>query len=101
MNMNFLQARKKIRGASFFIPFTVYFVVFFILSLIAYKLLDQDQVDNYTAYTDIFGLLLKVAIAFCAVLISIALLTVLISYFYFIYHKRKKNVAFKISTDNK
>jgi hypothetical protein len=99
--MNFLKARDKIRQLSFFIPFTVYFVVFFIASFIAYKVPDQDQVDNYTSYSDIFGLLLKVAIAFCTVLISIAFLTVLISYVHFLYHKRRKGIEFKISSDFK
>jgi hypothetical protein len=43
--------------------------------------------------------LLKVAFAFCAAIITVAFLSVLISYFYFIYQKRKDGIVFQVSTD--
>ncbi|MCW3109655.1 MAG: hypothetical protein JWQ09_4161, partial [Segetibacter sp.] len=99
--MNFSQTRDKIRRAAFYIPFTVYFVVFSIAALISYKMLGHNQIDAESSYTDIFGLLLKVALAFCVAIIAVAFLSVLVSYLYFIYQKRKKGVHFQVSTDIK
>jgi hypothetical protein len=99
MSMNFSQTRDKIKRASFYIPFTVYFVVFSIAALISFRLLGNNEINAVSSYSDIFGLLLKVAFAFCAAIITVAFLSVLISYFYFIYQKRKDGIVFQVSTD--
>jgi hypothetical protein len=99
--MNFSQTRDKIRRASFYIPFTVYFVVFSIAALISFRMLGNNEINANSSYADIFGLLLKVALAFCAAIISVAFLSVLASYLYFIYQKRKNGVRFQVSTDFK
>src|SRR3954468_9335873 len=101
MIMNFSAIRDKIKHTGFYIPFTVYFVVFFIASLLAYKWLGQDQLHADSSYSDIFGLLLKVAFAFCASIITVAFLSVFTSYLYFIYQKKKTGIQFQLSTDNK
>jgi cbb3-type cytochrome oxidase subunit 3 len=101
MNMNFFHARDKIRRASFYIPFTVYFVAFFVAAFIAFRAASNNEIDTYSSYSDIFSLLLKVAIAFCGAIILIAFLSVLVSYLYFIYHKKKKGIYFEIATEIK
>ncbi len=101
MSINFLQARDKIKQASFYIPFTVYFAVFAIAAFVAYNMLGHREINADSSYSDIFALLLKVALGFCAAIISVAFLSVLISYLYFIYQKRKKGVQFRVSTNLK
>ena len=101
MEMNFLKAKDKVTQASFYIPFTIYFVVFSVVTLIAFRMLGHQEIDPDSSYSDIFGLLIKVALGFCAAIISIAFLSVLISYLYFIYQKRKKGVHFQVQTDVK
>jgi hypothetical protein len=99
MSMNFSETRDKFRRASFYIPFTVYFVVFTIAALISYKVLRHNQIDADSSYADIFGLLFKVAFAFCASIIAVAFLSVIVSYLLFVYQKRKKGIHFQVSTD--
>lgn len=101
MKIHFSQTRDKIRNASFYFPFTAYFVVFSIAAFIGLKMLGNHEIDSTSSYSDIFGLLLKVAIAFCVAIITVAFLSVFISYLYFIYYKRKKGIYFQISTDVK
>src|SRR4051812_29412274 len=99
MNMNFSQTRDKIKQGAFYIPFTIYFFVFAVAALIAFNMLGQHDLDATSSYSDIFGLLLKVALAFCVAIISIAFLSVFVSYLHFIYQKRKKRVYFQVATD--
>ncbi|MDQ6814867.1 MAG: hypothetical protein M3040_14120 [Bacteroidota bacterium] len=99
--MKFLRANDQLRRTSFYFPFTIYFVVFALAAFIAYKALGHNEIDAVTSYSDIFGLLLKVALAFCVAIISIAFLSVLFSYLYFIYNKRKGGIDFAVSTDLK
>ncbi|HSU50179.1 MAG TPA: DUF58 domain-containing protein [Segetibacter sp.] len=101
MKINFSKTRDKIRNVSFYIPFTVYFVVFSVAVFIALKMLGNHEIDSTSSYSDIFELLLKVAIAFCAAIITVAFLSVFVSYLYFIYHKRKNGIHFDVSTDTK
>lgn len=99
--MKFLQAKDKLRRAGFYIPFTVYFAAFFITAFILFRMLGHNEIDSDSSYADIFGLLLKVAFAFCTAIISVAFLSVLVAYLYFLYQKRKKGILFKVSTDLK
>lgn len=99
--MSFSTTRDKITNASFYIPVTVYFVVFLIVSLAAYKMLGNQQIDAVSSYSNIFSLLLRVALAFCAAIVSIAFLSVFVSYLYFILRKKKKGIEFTVSTDLK
>lgn len=99
--MNFLRTANRIKHAAFYIPFTIYFVVFAITAFFGWKLLNNDQINAVSSFVDIFKLLLTVALAFTVAIISVAFLPVLISYIYFIYKKRKTGIVFKIATDVK
>jgi len=99
--MNFSQTRDKIKQTAFYIPFTVYFVVFSVAAFIAFKMLGNNTIDADSSFADIFGLLLKVALWFCAAILSIAFLSVLVSYIYFIYKKRRSGIRFQVATDLK
>ncbi|HEX8460827.1 MAG TPA: DUF58 domain-containing protein [Segetibacter sp.] len=101
MKINFLQTRNKIKQAGFYIPFTIYFVVFAVAAFIGGKMLGQNEIHAESSFTDIFTLLLKVATWFCVVIISIALLSVLTSFLFFLYKKKKEGIKFNISTDVK
>ncbi|HEX8677843.1 MAG TPA: DUF58 domain-containing protein, partial [Segetibacter sp.] len=99
--MNFSRTTDKIKQAAFYIPFTIYFVVFAIAAIIGFKMLDNDQINAYSSFADIFRLLLKVALGFTVAIISIAFIPVLVSFIYFRYQQRKKGIRFDISTDVK
>ena len=101
MSMNFSRTTDKIKQAAFYIPFTIYFVVFAIAAIIGFKMLDNDQINAYSSFADIFRLLLKVALGFTVAIISIAFIPVLVSFIYFRYQQRKKGIRFDISTDVK
>src|SRR4051794_20511734 len=101
MNMNFSRTRDKIKHAAFYIPFTIYFVVFAIAAFIGFKMLGNNEIDADSSFTDIFQLLLKVAMAFTIAIILVAFIPVLISLVYFKYKQRKTGVRFEISTDIK
>ncbi|HLL42588.1 MAG TPA: DUF58 domain-containing protein, partial [Segetibacter sp.] len=99
--MNFSRTTDKIKQAAFYIPFTIYFVVFAIAAIIGFKMLDNDQINAYSSFADIFRLLLKVALGFTVAIISIAFIPVLVSFIYYKYQQRKKGIRFDISTDVK
>jgi len=101
MNINFEQIREKIKQSGFYIPFTIYFVVFAATAFIGNKLLTQNEINADSSFADIFTLLLKVALWFCVAIILIALLTVLKSFGFFLYKKRKAGIRFDIATDLK
>jgi hypothetical protein len=99
--MNFPGTTDKIKQAAFYIPFTIYFVVFAVAAFIGFKMLGNNELNVDTAYSDIFQLLLKVALGFTVAIIVIAFIPVLISFIYFKYQQRKKGINFAISTDVK
>ena len=101
MSMNFSRTADRIKQAAFYIPFTIYFVVFAIAAIIGFKMLDNDQINAYSSFADIFRLLLKVALGFTVAIISIAFIPVLVSFIYYKYQQRKKGIRFDISTDVK
>ena len=101
MSTNFLRTTDKIKHSAFYIPFTIYFVVFAIAAFIGFKMLDNDEINAYSSFADIFRLLLKVALGFSVAIILIAFLPVLISFIYFKYKQKKTGIRFDISTDVK
>ena len=101
MSMNFSRTTDKIKQAAFYIPFTIYFVVFAIAAIIGFKMLDNDQINAYSSFADIFRLLLRVALGFTVAIISIAVIPVLVSFIHYKYQQRKKGIRFDISTDVK
>ena len=99
MKTPFYYPTAKIKKAAFYLPVTVYFVVFVIVATIAKSWLTKMEGDQDSSYSDIFHLLLTVALSFSAVILVVALVSVLISYLFFIYQKRKNSIQFKISTN--
>jgi hypothetical protein len=99
MNMTFSSTIDKIKRTGFYIPFTIYFVVFAVAVIFSRNLLNNNEINANSSYADIFQLLLKIALWFTTAIISIALLTVLTSWLYFLVKKRETGINFKISTD--
>jgi len=99
--MNASKTTDKIKQAAFYIPFTIYFVVFAVAAFIGFKMLGSNQINADSSFVDIFQLLLKVALVFTAAIISVAFIPVLISFIYFEYKQRKTGIRFDISTDVK
>ncbi len=93
--------RNRLREAAFYIPFTLYFFLFVVAASAAWKYLNNKPYDSFSAFADIFALLLKVAFFFGLILLATALVSVLISVFYFLYKRRKNSIDFKLSTDLK
>ncbi len=101
MNTKILRWGNKIKQAGFYIPFTVYFFVFVIAAAFSWRALHSDTIKADTAFADIYTLLLNVALWFCLVIVSLALLSVVVSFIFFLYYKRKKGIDFRIGTDLK
>ena len=99
MKKNFTGIKNTIKQSTFYIPFTGYFVAFVIASVVGYKMLGNNNIEADTAFSDIFTVLLKVAFTFSVAIISVALLSVLISYFYYLHQKKKTGIRFEIATD--
>jgi hypothetical protein len=89
---------KRLQRISFFIPVTWYFLGFAVIAVIAWRWLSGKDLVPNTAYTDIFTLLLKVALAFVAAAIIIALASAFVSWLYFYLKNKKHAVVFKIET---
>src|SRR5687767_9785990 len=90
--------RNKLKQIGFYIPITFYFLVFVVVATLAYKVLKGNLNENVTAFVDIFLLLLKVAVWFGAIVITLSFLSVLTSYLFFLW-KERKGVDFKLSTN--
>jgi hypothetical protein len=90
--------RNSLRRTGFYIPFTLYFFVFVVTATLVRKLLSNSNYGRDTAFEDIFDLLLRVAVLFGAIVITLSFLTVLISFLFHCY-KDKNGIVFKISTD--
>ena len=96
--MNYTGLKNQLRQASFYIPFTRYFLAFAVAAVLAFFWLNVQPPPPGSGYANILLLLLKVATSFAASLIIIALITVLIPYVYFLFHKRRKHVLFSVDT---
>ncbi len=98
------KAYKNIRNffqpAVFFIPFTLYFILFTAALLLAQRWLAQKQKTPGTSFADIFSLLLKVAFWFVLIIILLAFLLVVISFLLFLWKKQKNNINFSIASSD-
>jgi hypothetical protein len=90
--------RKGFQLSGFFIPFTWYCFLFLAAGWIGYHWLQSKPKTPDSAYNDIFPLLIKVAIWFCAAIFMIAFLSAFISFLFFLWNKRKKKIEFNIET---
>src|SRR6476660_1382110 len=97
MSKQIKDIRQVVRLVGFYIPFTLYFILFAAGCWIAYTSLQQQPVIPDTSYSDIFPLLIRIAVLFAAVLVALAFITVIISYLFFII-KKNKGIDFKIET---
>jgi hypothetical protein len=101
MNTKILRWGNKIKQTGFYIPFTVYFFVFVIAAAFSWRELHSGTIQGDTAFADIYTLLLDVAFWFCLVIVSLALLSVVVSFIFFLYFKREEGIEFRIATDLK
>ncbi len=101
MKFSINRTANRIKQVAFFIPITIYFVVFSIALIAVYKFLENNQQETGSSFSDIFNLLFTVATWFTSVMVLISLLSVIVSYAHFLYFRRKKGIVFNISTDIK
>ncbi len=78
-------------------PFTLYFLIFASAGVFAYQWLKSKASVPDSAYKDIFSLLFLVVIWFSVIILCFALLSVLISFFYFKWKQKKHGIDFRIS----
>jgi hypothetical protein len=101
MKSNLLVVKNKIKLVGYYVPFTLYFVLFLAGALLVGRLLGNNEIKADSSFSDIFTLLIKVAAWFSVIIIAVAFLTVFISSLYFFSRKRKGGVSFKVETDAK
>jgi len=89
------QVFKKI---SYFIPFTVYFILFTAILFGGNVWLNKLSKLPDSAYKDIFRLLLTIALFFSAAILLFGLITVLISFIYFKWKQKKGLLQLDLKT---
>lgn len=97
MSRHIKNIRQAICLIGFYIPFTWYFALFLAGCWIGFSWLKQQSVVPGTSYSDIFLLLIQIAVWFGFILISLAFLTVVVAYLFFGIKKRR-GVEFNIET---
>src|ERR1700743_3720921 len=90
--------RNLLLPASFFIPFTFYFLLFAVGGYVLHYLLNQQATTPGTSFGEIFALLIRVAEWFIGVPMGFALLTTIVALLYFLIQKRKGHIKFFINT---
>jgi len=97
VNRYFTKIRLLFKRVSFYLPFTLYFVLFLIGVFFGYRWLNKKANIPDSAYKDVFSLLLTIALGFCVVIICFGFISVVVA-FIFIKIKQKNNkVDFQIS----
>lgn len=89
---------NPIRLFSFYLPFTWYFFLFAASCLLGKLWIDSFAKLPDTAYADIFPLLLSIAFWFLIVILSVSLLSVAVSFLFFLYKKKKNGIQFLVET---
>ncbi len=89
---------KWIKNIGFFVPVTWYFVLFAIGITIGWQWLKGKEQTPDSPTAAIFELIVKVALWFSVALLVLAFVSVLVSFVYFWYKKRKQGVDFRINT---
>ncbi|HEY0298276.1 MAG TPA: hypothetical protein VGB84_03575 [Arachidicoccus sp.] len=90
--------RKTLKQLSFFAPVTLYFCLFLLGSSLCYFWLKQQPRLPGTPFHDIFVLLLNITIYASCTLFLFGLITVIISWLYFIIKIKRNKVQFHITT---
>lgn len=101
MKLKFKSFVLGIKRFGFFIPFTWYFVLFFTASWLGISWLRKQQGIPDSAFADILALLIRFALYFCSSLLVFALLSVIGSWLYFLWKKRKSGIDFSINIPSK
>ena len=102
MNNKLIEYTNKIKKATFFIPVTAYFFVFFLIVSFASTRVYPNQLNVNSSYAAILFLLVKVASFFIITIISFSFVLVVVSWLHFLYWKKKKGIYFfiEINTNN-
>lgn len=81
-----------------YLPVTWYFILFVAFGWLVFRwLLSQQQIPG-SSFSDIFALLLVVAVTCIGIMLAFALLSVLVSFLYFIVKKRRRVIRCTIET---
>lgn len=89
---------RSIKKAGYFIPFTLYLMVFIAVLIPGYlKLRTMSKLPD-SAYTSIFELLLTIALFFSITIILFGLFTVLSSFLYFKWKQRQHGINLQLHT---
>ncbi len=91
---NFYLLLKRV---GFYLPFTWYFVIFSLAGIAAYKWLQNKVGVPDSAYKDIFSLLLLLVMWFGAIILSLGLVSVIVSFLFFKWKQKKGELEFRIS----
>jgi hypothetical protein len=89
---------NKIKRFCFGIPFTVYFLLFSVLTLVGYFWLNTQTKKPESSFSAVFELLINIALWFSLSVIFFGFLTVLTSWIYFILKIKKNELKFKLET---
>jgi heme/copper-type cytochrome/quinol oxidase subunit 2 len=90
---------KSIRKASYFVPFSMYLIVFAAVLIAGYLKLRALGQQPDSAYTHIFSLLLIVVLFFSATIILFGLFTVFSAFLYFLWKRRRQEVKLLLRTE--
>lgn len=91
-------SRQLIQRLGYRLPVTWYFVVFAILALLAFEWLRGMQRMPDTSFSDIFLLLIRVAVFFILTLVALALLSVLTAWVYVWVQRRKQHLTLQLDS---
>lgn len=100
MNNTLKNIRNLLLPASFFVPFTFYFVLFAGGSYWAYYLLMRQQILPDTLFSDLFHLFLRITAWFLAVMFAFALLTSAVAFIYFLVAKKRGRITFVMNASS-
>ena len=98
MEKHWKNSRRWLQMLGYRLPLTWYFVVFCVMAVLVLEWLRRQQRIPGTSFYDIFVLLIQVAVFFIAVLVGFALLTVLVSFVFLLWQKKKGKVSFTIDS---
>lgn len=87
-----------IRRISFYLPVTIYFILFSFATFLGYRWLQQAAEVPDSSYKDIFKLLLSLALFIGGGILCLGVISVCISYIFFKWKQRKGEVTLRVNT---
>lgn len=93
---------KTVKEIGFFIPFSIYLLLFIALTSLGYYWLKKSISLPESSYNDVYKLLLSVALASAVAIVSFGLITTLLSFCFFRIKKNqnKINLSFNVTTES-